>query len=177
MRSRWTTTIGILGIIFGSFGVLSAGQVMFLPTMLNLERQMFSRMSEDPNQPFAGAMKGMFESFLAPTPPWFTSWCIGLGVVALVVSGLYVFSGIWLVISKPNAARQFCIVLVASIAVSVLRLAGMMVATGALGMAMGLGGSFGVVIDVVLLAVVLAYRREWHLVGMPAPPVVGEVKP
>src|SRR5262245_26511911 len=118
MRSRWTTTIGVLGIIFGTFGVLSAGQIMFLPTIMNLQRQIFSSMLEDPNQPFAGPMKGMMETFLAPTPAWFTSWCLGLGLVGLIVSGLYVFSAIWLVLSKRNSPRQFCIVLIASVAVS-----------------------------------------------------------
>jgi len=45
MRPRWKTTIGVLGIIFGCFGALSASQVALMPTMLEWQRTFWTTMS------------------------------------------------------------------------------------------------------------------------------------
>lgn len=172
MQPRWKSTMGVLGIIFGSFGVLSSGQIMFLPTLMNFERQMFSRIAEGPNQSLAGPMSDMLQTFLAPSPAWFMPLCIGLGILGLMVSGLYVFSGISLLLARPSAPRLFCMVLVASVVVAIIRIVAMILAQGMYGIALGMGGSFGVVIDLVLLAVMLSFRSQWYANEVSPPPVV-----
>lgn len=71
------------------------------------------------------------------------------------------FGAIWLLLVKPCAPRIFCAALVASIAAAIMRAIGLVFAMGLMGVVMGMGGVFGVVIDLILLIVVLAHRQEW----------------
>jgi len=166
MRPRWMTVTGVLGIIFGCFGMLRAGQVLMMPTVLEWQRKIFTGLKEQAAaqpapDPFFGQVSMVFEQFLTPPPPWFVPWSIGLGILSLAVAAAYVFGGIWMILMKPAAPRLFCRALIASMIVAILRTIGMTVAIGFMGFAMAAGGIFGVVLDAVLLAVVLAHRREW----------------
>jgi hypothetical protein len=172
MRRRWKTVIGVLGVIFGSFGVMSATQVALTPMILEWQRKFMETIQTQASQQGSGQMFGavasMFEQFLAPTPWWFTPWCIGLGLVSLAVSAFYLFSAIWLILQKPSAPRCFCVAMIASISTVVARIVGLAMARGLLGLMMGLGTMFGIVIDLVLLLIVLAHRSEWSE-GTPIP--------
>jgi hypothetical protein len=177
MRPRWKTVIGVLGIIFGCFGIMSASQTALMPTMLEIQRKMFLAMQAEAAkgaqaQAFAGPFAAMFEMFAGPTPAWFAPWCVVMGLLTLIISGLYVFSAISLLLVKPWAPRLFCIALTASIVAAFARTIGLMLARGVLGMGMGFGAMFGVVIDVVLLLIVLAHKSEWsHALNQGTPPV------
>ncbi|HEV8337203.1 MAG TPA: hypothetical protein VGR67_12365 [Candidatus Polarisedimenticolia bacterium] len=164
-RRRWKTVIGVLGVIFGSFGVMSATQVALTPLMLEWQRKFIATIQTQASQQGSGqtfgAVAAMFEQFLAPAPWWFTPWCIGLGLVSLAVSAFYLFSAIWLILHKPSAPRCFCVAMIASISTVIARIAGLMMARGMWGLMMGLGAVFGIVIDLVLLLIVLAHRSEW----------------
>jgi len=164
------TAVGVLGIVFGCFGVMSAGQILLMPTMLEWQRKIFMAMqAQASRRPESDAafrdFVAIFEQFLAPPPSWFTPWSVCLGIVSLAIAGVYVFGAIWMLLVKPSAPRIFCGALIASIAATILRIMGLLFAMGPFGLAIGLGGTFGIVIDLVLLIVVLAHRREWPIDG------------
>jgi hypothetical protein len=46
-RPTWATVVGILGIIFGCFGILSAGPEMLMPKMAEFQKQMFSEIQKE----------------------------------------------------------------------------------------------------------------------------------
>ena len=137
-----------------------------MPMMLEWQRQIFASFQAQSSgapqtQPFFGPFLRIFENLLAPPPGWFTPFCIGLGVILTVISALYVFSSIWLLLLKPAAPRLLCMALAASIVGAFVKLIGFTVARGIWGLATGSGSIFGVIIDGILLAVVLAHRGEW----------------
>jgi hypothetical protein len=162
------TAVGVLGIIFGSFGGLSASQTLLMPAMLEWQRKIFAMMqSQAAKQPesqvFFSGFADIFDKLLAPLPLWFTPWSVCVGLLSLAIAGAYVFGAIWLLLVKPSAPRIFCAALVASIAAAIMRAIGLIFAMGLMGVAMGMGGVFGVVIDLILLIVVLAHRQEWSV--------------
>ncbi len=166
LRPRWMTAVGVLGIVFGCFGVLSASQTLLMPIILEWQRKIFTMMqAQAAKQPesraFFSGFADIFDKFLAPLPTWFTPWSACLGLLSLAIAGAYVFGAIWMLLVKPSAPRIFCAALVASIAAAFLRAIGLIFARGLIGVAMGMGGVFGVVIDLILLIVVLAHRQEW----------------
>jgi len=165
-RPGWMTAVGVLGIIFGCFGVMSASQTLLMPTMLEWQRKIFMAMqAQASRRPESDAVfrdfAAIFEQFMAPPPSWFTPWSVCLGLLSLATAGVYLFGAIWMLLMKPSAPRIFCGALIASVAVTILRAMGLIFAVGPFGLAIGLGGAFGMVIDLVLLIVVLAHRREW----------------
>ncbi len=160
------TAVGVLGIIFGCFGVMSASQTLLMPIMIEWQRQIFAIMqSQAARQPesgnFLGSFAEIFDKFLAPPPSWFTPWSVCLGLVSLAIAGVYVFGAIWLLLTKPSAPRILCGALIASVAAAVIRAIGLVLARGLVGAVMATGSVFGVVIDLVLLTIVLAHRRDW----------------
>jgi hypothetical protein len=166
LRPRWMTAVGVLGIVFGCFGVLSASQTLLMPIIFEWQRKIFAMMEaqaakQPQSQAFFSGFAEILDQFLAPLPAWFTPWSVFLGLLSLVVAGAYVFGAIWLLLVKPSAPRIFCSALVASIATTIMRAIGLILARGLMGLAMGMGGAFGVVIDLVLLIVVLAHKQEW----------------
>jgi len=39
-RPTWATIVGILGIVFGCFGILGGGQSVFMPKMMEMQKEM-----------------------------------------------------------------------------------------------------------------------------------------
>jgi len=163
MRPRWMTTIGVLGIIFGCFGLLTAVNTLFMPMILEFQRKAFGAMQADAsNGPGMGnAFPQMLEQMLAQPPAWFGPFTVVLGILSLAIAGVYVFGGIWLLLIKPSAPRILCAALIASMVAAVVRTIGLGTAMGPMGFAMGVGSVFGVVIDLILLIVILVHRRDW----------------
>lgn len=163
MRPRWMTTIGILGIVFGCFGLMSAAQTIFMPTFMEFQRKAFTAMQADAAR-HPGGMESfpqIFESMMATPPAWFVPWTVTLGVLTFAIAGVYVFGAIWLLLMKPSAPRILAGALIASMAAAVARMVVMALAMGPMGIAIGFGSAFGVVIDLILLVVILLHRREW----------------
>ncbi len=53
-RPTWVIIIGIMGIVFGCLGILSAGQDILMPKILKMQKEMFVNIQqfaeEDPDQ-------------------------------------------------------------------------------------------------------------------------------
>ena len=45
-RPTWATVVGIMGIVFGCFGILGGGQLMVMPKMMEMQEQMWSGIQE-----------------------------------------------------------------------------------------------------------------------------------
>ena len=45
-RPTWATVVGILGIVFSSFGILGAGQIIMTPKIMEFQKQMITTMTE-----------------------------------------------------------------------------------------------------------------------------------
>jgi len=156
-----------MGIIFGILGILGGGQLIMMPKMMEMQREMFLSVKEsienqevtNPQQIFP---KKMFETMkkMLDTPDWFDTYCIIAGIVAFFVSGFYVFASIQLLQTKPTAIKIFYSAVSLTIGFSILKSIVAMVAMSFMGMAMMMGGTFGIVINVVLLIVVATGNKE-----------------
>lgn len=171
-RPTWMTVIGILGIIFASFGILSGIQVMMLPTMLKYQDSVFSDFDaayEDiesmrppadfplPDGPNPPEIPTMFKNIFG-MPPWFPAACTILGIATLGIYGFYLFASISLLRTTPNAKRGFCIAAFLAILLGAAKgttglLAGSFMTTMIL-----MGGFFSLVVHIVLLAVAINGR-------------------
>lgn len=183
-RPTWATVIGILAIIFGSFGVLGGGQEMIMPQMLKFQKGMFSTIGEQmekelsrelrraeekgdtralekkrDDQEMAREMMGMFES-MWDLPQWFAGFSVGTGVLKILISALYLLAGIWLLQVKPVAIKLFYWAAGASIALALLKGVALLTTGSFFGMLMLAGGVFSAVIDVVLIIVVATADKE-----------------
>ena len=160
-RPTWVTIVGIMGIVFGCFGILGNGQMMIMPKMLKLQKKIWSGMKEsfekqEAKRPQSGPPKAMLEAMedMCDVPPWFGTYCVVAGIVSLLVSGFYVFASIQLLQTKSAAIKLFYSALGLDIGFTILK-AGVAVASMSfMGMAMMMGGMFGVVVSVVMLVVV-----------------------
>ena len=169
-RPTWATIIGILG----------GGQEIFLPTMLTMQKQMFSEIkkiaeeqqakrnseinsdeqqSKTPNPAFSPEifkpMKKMFE-----IPDWFGLWSVIAGFAKAIVSAVYLLASIWLLQTKPLSIRLFYWAAGSSIALSILKGFVFLSAFSFMGMAMMFGGVFGAFIDIILIIVVVTGNKE-----------------
>ena len=45
-RPTWATIVGVLGIIFGCFGIIGAGQEILMPNMLKLQKEIFAQVEK-----------------------------------------------------------------------------------------------------------------------------------
>jgi len=114
-RPNWATLVGILGVIFGCFGLLGAGQEMLMPKMLEMQKEVFIEIQKSTdnakniskqNNPFPveifKSMQKMWD-----VPEWFGTYSIVSGVFKFLVSSLYLLSGILLLLLKPSAIKLF----------------------------------------------------------------------
>ena len=179
-RPTWATIIGILGIIFGCFGILGGGQEIFLPKMLTMQKQMFSEIekiaeeqqaknnseinsdeqqSKTPDPAFSHEifqpMKKMFEF-----PDWFGLWSMIAGLAKAIVSASYLLASIWLLQTKPFSIRLFYWAAGSSIALSILKGIVSSSAFSFMGISMMFGGVFGGFIDIILIIVVATGNKE-----------------
>ena len=134
---------------------------MMMPKMMEMQKEVWSGMQEsiekqETTNPQQMPPKGMFKAMekMWHVPDWFDTYCMIAGIAAVFVSGFYVFSSIRLLQTKPTAIRLFYSAAGLAIGFNILRSAVAVVAMSFMGMAMMMGGMFGVVINVVLLIVV-----------------------
>ena len=173
-RPTWATTVGILGIIFGCFGILGAGQEIFMPKILKMQKEMFTKMQEAPAQQKAKAnpencteeknnksVKPVFPPAMSETmqkmfdvPDWFGAWSIFSGVAKALVSAIYLLASIWLLQLKPTSIKLFYWAAGSSVCLCVLKGVVSVAALSFMGIAMMFGGAFGALIDIVLIIVV-----------------------
>lgn len=179
-RPTWATIVGILGIIFGCFGILGGGQEIFLPKILKMQNEVFTKIEKmakeqqaqrdseiinneqdgkNPRPAFSleifEPMKKMFE-----VPDWFGLWSVLSGLAKAIVSAIYLLASIWLLQTKPLSVRLFYWAAGSSIALSILRGIIILSAFSFMGIAMMFGGAFGALIDIILIIVVVTGDKE-----------------
>lgn len=162
-RPTWATVVGILGIIFGVFGILGGGQEMMMPKMLEMQKEMFSKIEEAQKKDNSASHQTVqlpteMRSMMEETwnyPPWFGSWSIFSGISRALISALYLFAAIWMLQVKPTAIKLFYWAAGLSIFLSLLKLIVAAFATDSfMGIGMAMGSAFGGLIDLVLIVVV-----------------------
>ena len=185
-RPTWATVAGVLGIIFGCFGIMGAGQEIMMPAMLKFQKKMFSQMEGFMQQEMAKENAGqldnddnngigddnrfnaealpfeMFKSFerLFNLPTWFNIWCVIGGLLKLIISGLLLFAAIAMLQLKPFSISLFYWATGLGIFLTIVKSITLFFALSFLGFIMMFGGLFGIVIDIVLLIVVITGDKE-----------------
>ena len=166
-RPAWATVVGIIGIILGCFGILGGGQTMMMPQVVEMQKEMFTTMQEAAEkQGAANAQEAPPEEMFAfmermwATPDWYGTFCVVAGIVAVCVSGFYIFASIRLLQTKPEAIRLFYVAIGLAIGMAIVKAVGAMATMTFMGMSMAMGGVFGLVINVVLLIVVITGDKE-----------------
>ena len=170
-RPAWATVVGIIGIILGCFGILGGGQTMMTPRMMEMQKEMqeemFTAMQEAAEkQGTANAQEAppkemfAFMERMLETPDWYGTFCVVAGIVAVCVSGFYIFASIQLLQTKPTAIRLFYAAIGLAIGLAIVKAVGAMATMTFMAMSMAMGGVFGLVINVVLLIVVITGNKE-----------------
>ena len=167
-KPTWITVVGVLGILFGICGLFVSGQVAAMPTIIQWQKQMLDVIPIDrtADQQNAEQFKQVMRGFFGDQPSWFGPACMALGLIGLVVNGLYIFASVTLLQVKPNAARLFTTVLGVSIALGVARALVMMNGFSFMAIPMLMSGLVGVVLDIILLVVIATGDKS--TLGQPA---------
>lgn len=180
-RPTWATIVGVLGIIFGCFGILGAGQEIFMPKMIEMQKEIFTQMqktstpqqnnqptknAEDPSQENKNVRPSLSpEMFVSmqkmwEVPSWFGTFSIYSGISKAIISALYLLASIWLLQIKPTSIRLFYWAAGSSIALSIVKGIIILSTISFMGMAMMFGGAFGALIDIILIIVVVTGNKE-----------------
>lgn len=171
-KPTWVKTIGILGIIFGSLGLIGGANTMISPMVMELQKETVGGVREAVKeaerdqrrraarggrrrkpQPSADRFFRSFEKML-DVPKWYKTFCIVSGFVTILICGVYIFSSICLLQMKPFAVKLFYVISGISIAFNLVEALVGMGATSWLMMGIWMNAAVGIVIDGVLLSVV-----------------------
>lgn len=192
-RPTWVTIVGVLGIIFGCFGVLGGGQEMLMPKIMEMQKGMFTHFQEaikkqherntdksaketettEDNHGARTASNAVDEfpieifdmmQKMWEVPEWFGTWSIFSGLSKAAVSALMLLASIWLLMLKKAGIKLFYIAAGLSIFLCVAKGIIALSAMSFMMMAMMFGGAFGAFIDVVLIIVVATGSKEVFLV-------------
>ena len=174
-RPTWATVVGVLGIIFGAFGILGGGQEILFPKMIEMQKEMFAKFeevhrqqeleraseaTEEDNESRSDVVEFPFEMFKSmesmwDLPSWYGPWSAFTGSTKAILSALYLLSAIWILLMNPLSIKLFYWAAGLSILLCIVKGVVGVFGTGSfMVVAMSLGGSFGALIDVVLIIVV-----------------------
>ncbi len=176
-RPTWVTVVGVLGIIFGCLGIIGAGQEIFMPKIMQIQKEMFSKMEEtaakqQPNKPSVEMLKSIQKMW--EMPDWFGRWSMFTGIARALISAIYLLASIWLLMIKPVSIRLFYLAAGSSCVLGIIK---GVVAFSALsyfiGIAMASGSTFGSLIDIVLIIVVATGDKSAFQLASPQPVSMG----
>ena len=167
-RPRWATVVGILGMIIAFFGLTSAGQMLTIPKMIRLQHQIMHDMEvsmkgKPKDQAELQKVQDVINQMIGQVPDWFKTAVIILGVLGVIVNGVYIFACIALLLVKSYAVRWFYVAVALSIALTVSRGVAAVLSTKFIGLGVAVIGLVGIVLDVILLVVVATGRKEAFL--------------
>lgn len=149
----------------GCFGLLGAWQTFNMPQMIAMQKQMMPEMKQKFEQQSqtrgvsSEEVMRMYEK-MSDVPSWFDSWCLISGAIALLLSGLLIFTAISLFQLKNTAISMFYWVIVADICFLIIRGIIGMKAMSWLGISMMVGGVLAVITNVILLLVVVNGNKQ-----------------
>ena len=179
-RPTWATVVGILAIVFGSLGILGAGQAVIMPKMMTLQKEFFTEferaakqeeVQSDPetqgnmqenmsgNKEFEKEMFGSMKKMLE-LPEWFGLWAVFAGIAKGLISVVYLLAGIFLLKTKTFSIRLFYWAAGSSLLLCVISGVVGISASSFMAISMVFGSAFGAVIDIVLIIVVVTGDKE-----------------
>lgn len=176
-KPRWATVIGVFGIVLSCFGIMGAGQEMFMPKMIEMQKEMFVAMRESATEqqespsettvPEQGNVQPNFPiEMVVPMqkmlemPDWFGRFALFSGITKAAISAFYLFASIWLLLFKPSAIRLFYVAAGLSIAHAIIKGIVAVSQHSMMGIMMMFGGAFSVFIHIVLIIVVVLSNKE-----------------
>ena len=157
-RPTWVTIVGVIGIVLAAFGILGSAQWLFMPLMLDFQKNMLSEMSS--GAAGSGADQAPVEMFefmqkMLDMPTWYPTWSVVAGVISLFVVGFYFFAAIHLLQMKPSALKIFYSAVTAWIALAILKVVVAFLSSPLLGFGSLSGALAGTVVNAVLLVVII----------------------
>lgn len=163
-KPAWVTIAGVLGIIFGICGLFAAVQIAMAPKMLEMQRALVEPMlmaGQKPEQQAAAEkFKKEMGKFLGENQPeWFGAVCLALGLIGLLINGVYIFAAVSLLQLKPYSVRVFLLTLWVSIAFGILRSLVLLKGFSVYGIALLFTGSVGIILDIILLVVIVTANK------------------
>jgi hypothetical protein len=160
-KPTWITVVGVLAIILSCFGILGGGQLMMMSKIRAFQQEMLVGMQEDFQKQDMRAAR-MFKTMekMWDAPDWYDTWNLIVGMITLVVSGFYLFAAICFLQLKKYAIKLFYFALAISIVLTLLKIVVSMVAMPSLLLFIFFGGSFGLIVNIVLLIVVATNNKE-----------------
>jgi len=167
-KPSWPKVVGILGIIFGAFGVIGGAQLMATPSIMEFQKGMMSNMEklserQDFNRRNSGPPpKEVFKMVkkMWDTPEWFDTWCMVGGALAVIISGFYVFAAIRILQIKPGATGLFYSAAGLAIALALVKVAVAVSLGSLMSIGMMVGAIVGGIADIVLFIVVASGSKE-----------------
>lgn len=183
----WGTVIGIIMIFFGGCGALNDIRAISMPEQLAEQKELMkSRMEkekqkklteqdsvsttetdsvsttaeDDKEIDFFGKKQSLDE--ILELPEFTKTWIVRFGYIGAVVSFLYLLGGVFLLVRKSFSIKLVYAALVLSILCSGAQAAVLTssASSGVIAITTGLSQIFGILIDIVLLAVVFSSDKE-----------------
>lgn len=164
-KPTWVKVVGTLLIIMGCFGILGAWQTFNMPKMIAMQKQMMPEMKQKLEKEYqdrgvrSEEVMRMYEK-MSDVPSWFDSWCLVSGAIALLLSGLLIFTAVSLFQLKETAVSMFYWVIGIDICFLIVRGIIGMKAMSWLGMSMMVVGVSAVITNVILLLVVVNGNKQ-----------------
>jgi hypothetical protein len=122
-RPRWATVVGVIGLLVGGLGTLSGAQNIFMPQMLEMQKEMFESLSTPPTKSDATQPPMAFPPELAKTlerqfevPEWFATWSQVNGIVGVLLSAGCIVGSILLLVVRPSGVSLFVVFSMGSLA-------------------------------------------------------------
>ncbi len=164
-KPSWVSTVGILGIVFGVLGLLTAAQTAMMPNMIEMQRKMMESVTltvpgHPRDQQAIDQFKKTIEELWGNPPAWFRAACFAMGIAGALVNAFYILAAVLLLQMKRFSVVLFYIAMAVSIAFGVIRGVTFVNALPLLGMSMLFAGLVGVAMDLVLLIVVATADKK-----------------
>jgi hypothetical protein len=174
----WAIVIGVCLMLFGGCGVTKDIQSINMPAILEMQQEMMSKMVGEQIintkdslskvtrsdtvsvEVFKDMAQGMQEMFAMSN--YTKTWTVRLGYVGLLFSIIYILSGVFLLVKRSFSIKLVYAALILSIVFSTIE--SVVLASdssgGFLAKLTGFGNTFGIVLDIILLVVVISMDKS-----------------
>jgi hypothetical protein len=169
-KPGWVTSVGVLGIVFGLFGILGSVQGMFVDRLLAQQRRMLEQVAAQPG-PVTEFARRLLES-LTDVPAWFRTWSTAAAATGLLLYAAYIHAAVSLLKVRPGAVRRFSVASALVIALSLAQAAAAWAAMPGMRLFVVPGVVFGLAVYAALLGVALSGDRSIFERAAGAPPPV-----
>lgn len=177
----WAIVIGICLILLGGCSVTKNIQSIKMPEMLEMQQEMMEKISSSSTTNYSDSLSTLskvdssniqnaevFKNMTAGMKDIFAiseftkTWTVRFGYIGLIVSIIYILSGVFLLIRKSFSIKLVCCTLIMSIIFSAIQ--SFVMASDSTGGFMskfaGFGNTFGIVIDIILFVVIISIDKS-----------------